>query len=167
MLQDFARGSFATLILCALAVGCRTAAPVNSFSPESQPLIKLAHEVDDAILRSDTVALDRFLAPEYVYSWTEPSSRTPGVMKPIAPRAKQYDLLFKDLAGAKVLSNIIDARVYGPYGLVSSAYRWVGSYRGQPFDHQGRMVDVWIHRGHRWQLLSSSAQLFPECGAPF
>jgi hypothetical protein len=130
------------LAFVVLAIGCRTAKPVEGFGPGTEPVMARARALDQAFLENDQRALDDLLAPEYTFHFIDHDMTA----RANAPRDRKA-------AGPPMSSSPIDVRVYGRLAVVVSHYTWL--------NYEGHVTDIWLRRHRKWQLVSSAADLLP------
>jgi ketosteroid isomerase-like protein len=49
----------------------------------------------------------------------------------------------------------LKVRMHGNTAAVTSAYHERGKSDGKPYEYHGRLTDVWIKTGGRWQVVAS------------
>ena len=146
-----------------LAACTRTPVPlVTTFGAGTEPLVAAARELNLAFAHRDVRKIERLLAPEYSFHYTDHQSRGSLQATPNAPRGRWIEKIFDQLTNGPLQSSIVDARVHRDLGLTITHYQWSGAWNGTAFQYEGYITDNWIHRGGKWQLLSSSANLMPS-----
>ena len=123
-----------------------------SDSTEGLELIRLSKLWMDAAVRLDSTVLLELMSPEY--RLLRPTGGTPTYLK------AWLDNLFNHLKASKWDQSNFNAQVYGDVGLVTSQYAWAGTFHDKPFDSKGYLVDVWLRRNNRWQVVSRTSGVF-------
>ena len=121
-------------------------------STEGLELIRLSKLWMDAAVRLDSTLLLELMAPEY--KLLRPSGGTPTYLK------AWLDNLFNHLKASKWEQSNFNAQVYGGVGIVTSQYAWAGTFHDKPFDSKGYLVDIWLRRNNRWQVVSRTSGVF-------
>lgn len=151
---------WAALLLPACA---RTPSPlVATFGAGTEPLVAAVRQLNQAFALSDVRKIETLLAPEYSFHYTDHESRGSLQATPNAPRGRWIETIFRQLTNGPLQSSVVDARVHRDLGVTITHYHWTGAWNGTAFQYEGYITDNWIHRGGKWQLLSSSANLMPS-----
>lgn len=126
-------------LLCGLAVG-------QMRSPESD-VLEFVEKYDKAWNQKDAAAIQRILAPEYVYFTSKGGveSRQALIDELMSPTYKL------------VSANRTEVRVYSESGttvVVSSRWKGQGTYNGSEFHDDQRCSIVLARDGQNWRVLS-------------
>jgi hypothetical protein len=78
-------------------------------------------------------------------------------VRPSVPRAEWLDNLFRYIQIEHWEQTALRAQVYGDIGVVTSRYAWNGTFHNAPFASAGYLVDVWVRRHNRWQVVSRTS----------
>ena len=142
-----------------LGVACQhqVSPRVEGFGAGSKDLLARARELQQAITLRDSAKAESMLAPEYTLHFIDRYMQGSLQKSPGAPRGKWLADAFKHVSNGPLEWAINDVRVYEDIGVVTSHYRWIGTYYNQGFQSEGFITDVWLYRDGRWQLLSSTA----------
>ncbi|MBS0296903.1 MAG: nuclear transport factor 2 family protein [Proteobacteria bacterium] len=138
--------------LATLAVLATAAIPAAA--AERQPGVDeqavLSQEVRwmDAMTRQDGPVLDQVLAPEFTLAGLGAPGR-PGV-----PRAVWIDNALHHLVVQSERFDETHASVFGDTAVVNAVFSWRGVFNGEAFTDKVTLVDVWVRRGGRWQVVS-------------
>lgn len=124
----------------------------NSDSTEREKLEQLSKAWMDAMIRHDTSTLKYIMAPGFKLQRWDGST-------PIY-RATWLDNLLNHIQIIKFEQTNIFAEVHGDVALVTSLYSWVGTFKNNPFDSKGYLVDTWIRNGNHWQVISRTNGTF-------
>ena len=140
------------LLLAATSVVCaQTKGKKDSALRAEQELLKVNKEYDEALVRGDTLALDRIFGEEFIYTSTSGE---------VVNKSQQLELIrsgqMKIEAGA---SDDVQVRLYGSMALVIGSFKAKGQFKGQAFDSTERYTSVWVKRGGRWQLIAEQGTL--------
>ncbi len=106
----------------------------------------------EAVQRKDIEALQRVLAPEYIYTATGPDRWS---RQAWLDTVAIYDIHRFDFAD-------VDVRVYGDTAVVLSRYQQEGSVSGAPRSGEFLITDVWVRRDGSWQVVTRSSILLPD-----
>lgn len=137
---------------------CSTSIPTL---PRTDELVQRTEEFNKAFSLRDVDALQKLMVPEYMFHYIDQSTIATIRAIPNAPRGRWPADMFARLSNGPLEWSVIDARIVGNFGIVSSYYRWAGSFNGQSFRYAGYMTDVWVRRRGEWRILFSTADLLP------
>jgi hypothetical protein len=141
----------------------RTPAPlVAPFGAGTEALVERTRQLNVAFAVRDVRAIEKLLAPEYTFHYTDHESRGSLQATPNAPRGRWIEKAFERLTNGPLQASIVDARVHGEMGITITHYKWQGAWNSVGFQYEGYITDVWIRRGGKWELLASSANLMPS-----
>lgn len=114
----------------------------------SVELVTLTKTWTDAMNAKDHVKLEALMDPEFaLYRWN-------GEL--VTQRSDWLDFLYHTDIKEYTLHNI-SARAYGDFGVVTSVCIWNGVHAGEPFDVHSVMVDTWVRRDGRWQVITRNS----------
>ena len=141
----------AVLVIAAssLALGQTGGKKAGQSANTEQAIRQLISQLTNALMKSDTAALDRLWADDY--SFTNPS----GVVQTKAQRLaelKSGDLKFESFS-----TDDVQVRVYGDTAVVTSRATLKGRRQGQDIGGQTRGTSVYVKRQGRWQLVAGQA----------
>jgi hypothetical protein len=133
----------------ALSVLVLLVAPVSRLTAQSAVedsvrAVELAR--GEALLRADTVALSRMIAPEFIEI-----SRL-GQLRPRA--ANLRDISSGDLKLLTVRYDSLSVRLYGDVALLTGIADNTGTFRGLPFSGKIRYTRIFVRREGRWQAVA-------------
>jgi len=155
----------AAVLVALLVMSCRTASPrqpIATFGEGTKELAQKGRELNQAFALRDTAAMERLLAPEYVFHFTDHNMTGTLAGTPNAPRGRWVGEAFTHLSNGPLESSLVDVRIVGDTGIVVSHYRWSGSWDGTGFQYEGYITDTWVRREGQWQVLLSTATLMPS-----
>lgn len=116
---------------------------------EETELRRLVRVWDDAMVKNDSVALEKLLADEF--SFVD------------GPNKTQYlNALKQPPANSQVESAVstdVEVQVFGDSAIVLGLDTIKGKNNGQPYEHVYRYMDVWIKRAGRWQCVKVYSNL--------
>jgi hypothetical protein len=133
--------ALAALVLLVSPVSRLTA---QSAVEDSVRTVELAR--GEALLRADTVALSRMIAPEFIEI-----SRL-GQLRPRA--ANLRDISSGDLKLITVRYDSLSVRLYGDVALLTGIADNTGTFRGLPFSGKIRYTRIFVRREGRWQAVA-------------
>ena len=151
----------AAVFFCA-ACASKPAPLVTSFGAGTEALVEQTRRLNEAFALRDVRAIEKLLAPEYTFHYTDHASRGSLQATPNAPRGRWIEKVFDQLTSGPLQSSIVDARVHGEMGITITHYKWQGAWNSVAFQYEGYITDTWIRRGRKWELLASSANLLPS-----
>jgi len=142
-------------ILAVLAVtfiaGAVAARPADNVAQE---LMKLENDWAKAGLAGDAVALEKMLAPDYVYTNPEADTATRSEMiNGMKSGATKYDT-FK-VEDMKV-------HVYGDAAVVTGKATTTGMENGKHIDDVVRFTDTWVKRNGKWACAATQVTRVPK-----
>ena len=109
----------------------------------------------DAMLKHDSITLNKLMAPGYaLYSWDGNASNT-------MPRAGWLYNLFNNIIITRWQQSAITVQLYGNIAVITSLYEWAGSFSKRPFDSKGYIADIWVRKNNSWQVVSRTAGAIP------
>ncbi len=109
----------------------------------------------DAMLKHDSVTLNKLMAPGYaLHSWDGNASNT-------MPRAGWLYNLFNNIIITRWQQSAVSVQVYGNFAVITSLYEWAGSFSNRPFDSKGYIADIWVRKNKQWQVVSRTAGAIP------
>jgi hypothetical protein len=155
----------ASILAALMAASCRTAAPPPPIATSGEGTKELAQkgrELNQAFALRDTAAIERLLAPEYVFHFIDQNMTGALAATPNAPRGRWVGEAFAHLSNGPLESSVVDVRLVGDVGVVVSHYRWSGTFNGTGFRYEGYITDTWVRRQGEWQVLLSTATLLPS-----
>lgn len=129
-----------------LAVGQTTDKTSSRSSRTEKELLKANQAYDDALVRSDVVALDRIYADEFVYTTFDGTVRD-----------KTQQLSFTksgDLRLESGKSDEVRIRIYQNTAVITGRFTAKGQLRGKNLDIRERYTAVWVKQGGRWLLVA-------------
>ena len=128
------------------------AAVTNQTSPTARTLLRLEDEWARGVVRRDTAAFRKRLAPQFVY--TEDAQ--------VMGKAD----VIKGLVGSDtvVSANNHDMKVhdYGNTAVVTGILQMKGKGKDGPFDRRYRFTDTWFRRNGEWQIIAAQDYLMPK-----
>jgi uncharacterized protein (TIGR02246 family) len=141
----------AVLVIAAssLALGQTSGKKAGQSGNTEQAIRQLISQLSNALMKSDTAALDRLWADDYTF--TNPS----GVVQTKAQRLaelKSGDLKFESFS-----TDDVQVRVYGDTAVVTSRATLKGQRQGQDISGQTRGTSVYVKGQGRWQLVAGQA----------
>lgn len=140
--------SAAVLLLSVWAVSsCEQAVPGASLAP-----IQLEDQWTAALVRRDTVAFGRLLAPGFVYTENALVMNREEVIKSITGSdsvewARNEGMKVHDFGDVQVITGVIHLQGKGKDG---------------PFDRRFQFTDTWQRRNGRWQIIAAQDYLIPK-----
>lgn len=117
-------------------------------SLEERELTRLSEEwMEEALVRKNEQRLREIMAPEFTLQIWDAS-------RAAQPLDGWMNTLFHRLDGVQFRYAGLNARVFGDAAMVYSRFSWTGIMDGQPFADSGFMVDFWMKRNGKWQVMS-------------
>jgi hypothetical protein len=105
-------------------------------------------ELTEAIRTRDEVSLNRIISGDFSLS---------GVMNLTSPPILKGQFIENTLRYLKFDTVSLDktrVRVYGNTAMVHTLFKMKGTYREQPFDEKRALIDTWVKRNKRWQVVA-------------
>ncbi len=121
---------------------------------EEQEVLRLSEEWMQAAMQRDEAKLQQLMAPEFAL-------RFQGGLHPPVPRETWLDDLLKRIRYTLKYTSK-DAKVYGNLAVVTSTFTWEGTFGEKPFAGSGFLIDVWVKREGRWQVVSRTSGRLEE-----
>ena len=145
----------ATVLCCLLLVPYAVGqnAPQTKGS-EVATLIGLERMWNQAQLLRDAQALESLVGDRFVNTeWDGQISRKGKFLADIRdPEFKPSVMRNQD----------VNVEFYGDTAIVFGVYHTQGTYKGKPYDHQGRFTDTWVRQENKWQCVASHTSLLPK-----
>lgn len=118
----------------------------------SLPPIQLEEEWAAALVRRDTRAFERLLAPGFVYTENALVMNRKEVIKSVTGPdrvewARNEGLKVHDFGDVQVITGVLHLRGKGKDG---------------PFDRRFQFTDTWQRRNGRWQVIAAQDYLIPK-----
>jgi ketosteroid isomerase-like protein len=131
---------------------CALAACEQANSEVSAPPIQLEEEWGAALVRRDTVAFSRLLAPGFVY--TENAS------------VINREEIIKSVTGADTVESArnegMQVHDFGDVQVITGVLHLRGKGRDGPFDRRFQFTDTWQRRNGSWQVIAAQDYLIPK-----
>jgi ketosteroid isomerase-like protein len=131
-------------------------------SDAEREIIRLDEELTRAAMRADLAALNQNFADDVLV--TTPS----GVIGKSAVMAEFHQIARKVAAGEAKLESYsqeeMEARVYGETAVTSYRLATAGRYEGQEVSQRFQIMDVWMKRGGRWQVVARHTAIIEGSG---
>jgi ketosteroid isomerase-like protein len=132
--------------ICALSA-CEQANRETSPSP-----IQLEEDWGTALVRRDTVAFGRLLAPGFVYTENASVMNREEIIKSVTgsdtvESARNEGMQVHDFGDVQVITGVLHLRGKGKDG---------------PFDRRFQFTDTWQRRDGRWQVIAAQDYLIPK-----
>ncbi len=147
-----------TLILSLLAAvsvcGQTEPASVQPTKTE-QKILNLERELMEAIRTRDEVSLNRIISDDFSLS---------GVMNLTSQPVRREQFIENTLKHLKFDSVSLDktrVRVYGDTAMIHALFKMKGAYKQESFDETRALIDTWVKRKGRWQLVARFYATFP------
>ena len=115
-------------------------------------LLRISNLWNTATVSRDSTALLELMAPEY--KLLRPAGGKPTYL------TAWLDNLYHHLNVSKWEQSNMQAQVYGDVGIVTSQYAWAGTFHNNSFDSKGYLIDVWLRRNNKWQVVSRTSGVF-------
>jgi ketosteroid isomerase-like protein len=115
-------------------------------------LLRLEDQWTRALVRRDSAAFARLLAPRFVYTENDQ----------VMTKAQLIDAVVHGSDTVESAGNE-DMKVY-VYGNTAVVTGWLvvrGRGKDGPFDRRYRYTDTWMHRSGRWQVIAAQDYLAP------
>jgi ketosteroid isomerase-like protein len=103
----------------------------------------------DAVVKQDTVALDRILADDIVE--IDPTGQVQTKAQDLA------DVKSGEFKAESMSIEDMNVRVFGNVVVVNGHDKMKGTYKGKDISGEGRFTDVFVKRQGRWQCVSTQA----------
>jgi uncharacterized protein (TIGR02246 family) len=134
-----------------LTAGVAAARPPEDVA---QALMKLENDWAKAGLAGDAAALEKLLAPDYVYTSSE------------AEMATRSDVLNGMKSGATKYNTFtvgdMKVQVYGDAAVVTGKGTTKGMENGKAIDETVRFTDTWVKRDGRWVCAATQTTRIPK-----
>ena len=117
-------------------------------------VMRIEHELLNAMLKGDPSASERYLADTYVF--TGPDGNVESKAQAMA-YLKSGDLKIQSASidGAKV-------QVYGHTAVVTYGSNDKGTYKGKDISGKTRWTDVFVNHNGRWQVVATHGSMLPK-----
>ena len=138
-----------TIVVSSLALcqmGGRMAAQNSNAEQEVR---ELTREWDEAYMRRDTIALDRILADDFIF--TDAAGIVSNKARYMMAIIKSPDMMLIE----SFSSDDVHVRVYGDTALVTGRSKLKGRPKGRAFNDLYRFTDVWVKRQGHWQAVAT------------
>lgn len=125
-----------------------TAAAEPPTRPEEQAVLDQEARWMDAMKRQDAAVLEQMLAPEFTLA---------GLAAPNRPSVGRSVWIDNTLHHLTIESEGFDethASLFGDTAVVNAVFSWKGAFYGEAFTDKVTLVDVWVRRDGRWQVVS-------------
>lgn len=124
----------------------------SSKTPDySAQLLRINNQYDSALLKADTAALGKLLAPDFTL--INPDGR-------LLNRQEQLlNVATSELKWENAQSENVTVRLYGNTAVLLGEFRATGSYRGNQLTVHERYTTVWIKTDTSWQLTAEHANI--------
>ena len=127
----------------------------NNDSTLETELKNLSSQWMEAMLKHDSVTLNKLMAPGYaLHTWDGNASKT-------TPRAAWLNNLFHNLIITRWQQSAVFVQVFGDVAVISSLYEWAGTFSNRAFDSKGYIADIWVRKNKKWQVVSRTAGAIP------
>jgi hypothetical protein len=142
--------SLAMIALLAGLAGAPLATAAAEPPPRAEEQAVLDQEARwmDAMKRQDGAVLEQVLAPEFALGGLGAPDR------PSVGRSAWIDNTLHHLTVESEGFDVSHASVFGDTAVVNAVFSWKGAFRGQAFTDKVTLVDVWVRRSGRWQVVS-------------
>ncbi len=137
---------FLVSLLASAAALAQTKAEGNKQGSVEQALIKIEHELSDALIKGDASPGEHYLADTYIF--TGPDGVVMGKAQSVA------DLKTGDLKFQSTKLDDMKVTVYGDTAVVTYGSTDKGTYKGNDISGKYRWTDVFVKRNGRWQLVA-------------
>lgn len=139
-----------------LAVTLLASALLSGFGQEKkatsaveETVLKLEQQWDDALIKSDTAALDRLYDERLIYTHSNAKvDNKTSYLQAIQSGATKYESMKRD---------DIKVTVYGQTALVTCHWEVHVSAQGKKIDTNARYLHVWIRQPAGWKLVAHEA----------
>jgi ketosteroid isomerase-like protein len=138
----------------ALAATVSAAAPTaaGGDSASVAKLTRLSDDWDKAIISKDRAAIADNMAEDFRQIASDASVQNKA--------AFVADLVAPDFGIDPYNVEDFDVRVYGDVALLSGTIRMTGHSEGKPFASHFRYIDIYVHKGERWKIVSVQISKF-------
>jgi len=147
----------ARCLVSALAIGVLAAAPGRAqVAPEAvrTELLALEARWDSAVVRKDIAALERILAPSFVFIGADGS---------VSSRSEMLAALqAPDLVIDPFETRDVQVRLYGGTAILTGWFEQTGRFQGRAYRSRSRYTDVYVREGGRWVAVSAHASTLPR-----
>jgi hypothetical protein len=139
--------------LIALLMATAFASPVLSQTAATTfPPIKLEDQWTSALVRRDTRAFERLLAPNFVYTENATVMNRNDVIKSVTGPdrvewARNEGMRVHDFGDVQIITGVLHLRGKGKDGA---------------FDRRYQFTDTWQRRSGRWQIIAAQDYLIPK-----
>ena len=144
-------------LACVVALTSFTAASLTAQTtarpaPAERTLFRLEDQWTRALVRRDSAAFARLLAPRFVYSENDQ----------VMTKAELIDAVVHGSDTVESASNEdMKAYVYGNTAVVTGWLIVKGRGKGGAFNRRYRYTDTWMYRNGRWQVIAAHDYLAP------
>lgn len=143
-----------TLIALLIVGAFATSARAQKSNANQKAVFALEDGWTRALVKGDTAAFRRMLAPGFVY--TEDNSVTIGATELIRGLASSTDkVTWAGNEGMKFYD-------YTPAGIVTGVLVVKGRNKQGEFTHRYRFTDTWLYRNGKWQIIAAQDYLIPK-----
>jgi len=101
----------------------------------------------EALVARDAAVFERIVAKEYTLGGVRPGG-------PVTPRAVWIDNALHHLAVSEARFDALEVDLKGGRATVRGAFYWKGAFDGEAFTDQVHLIDRWVRRDGRWQVVS-------------
>lgn len=145
----------------ALMQGCASVAPPDTGIPPAAEVARVsallksqADRWDEAIVRKDRAAIEANMAEDFrqIDGQGNVETKASFVADVMAPELVIQPYKVEDY----------ELRLYGDVALISGRTRMTGSYQGKAFTTHYRYIDVYVHRGGAWKIVSVQISTLPS-----
>lgn len=144
-------------LVSALAIGVLTAAPGRAqVAPEAvrAELLALEARWDSAVVRKDIAALERILAPSFVFIGADGS---------VSSRSEMLAALqAPDLVIDPFETRDVQVRLYGGTAILTGWFEQTGRFQGRAYRTRSRYTDVYVREAGRWVAVTAHASTLPR-----
>jgi hypothetical protein len=147
--EGFNRSGLGTSAVIVIALACAVHAPLAAQAgpATAEDSVRAVEEArGQALIRADTAALSRMVAPEF----TEVSRL--GTLRTRADNIR--DIASGDLRLTSVRYDSLAVRIYGDVAVLQGIADNTGTFRGFPFRGKIRYTRVFVRRAGRWQAVT-------------
>ncbi|MDQ0466090.1 hypothetical protein QO010_003883 [Caulobacter ginsengisoli] len=140
------------LLVVVAALGASAPAPIQP--PPEKALLQAEDGWMAAMQRRDRSALERYLAPEFSLGGIGEPERDP------LPRAVWLGNAIEHLKVDTVRFDQSRVTVWGDTAQVHAIFTWSGAYEGEAFTDKVTLIDTWVRRDGRWQVVSRLVEAY-------
>lgn len=115
---------------------------------EEQTLLRLEQHWMNAMKVRDEGTLNRLVGPEFSLAGANELGR------PAVPRATWMDNTFHHLKVESFSFDQTKVQVFGDAAIVRSVFTWKGTFDGEHFIDTSLLIDTWLKRRGKWQVVS-------------